>query len=334
MFWLPAGRSIRWQLIERNTMDQNKLLVIGDANIDIIINGLEHMPEMGKEVFVDNVSMRVGGGAANVAFGLTNLNCSVMFCGALGNDLHGRYIEKNMMAANIDITYLAFHNNLPTGISVSISNGDDRLFISSMGANSAVDPTHICSKTLHEVSHVHISICDPRQSLEPYINIAEQAHNHGCTVSLDIGWTDDAWDTEKLFNLLELTDVFFPNICEARCICGYEASIDELGSYLLKFVRDIVVVTCGADGATAFRQNERRSDKYEADAVDSVGAGDAFDAGFLCAYVERLPLSTCLAYGCACGSIAVSRIGGGSTAPSKSELLKAIALHKANDLTQ
>ena len=83
------------------------------------------------------------------------------------------------------------------------------------------------------------------------------------------------------------------------------------GQYLLSYVNDVVVITKGSDGAVAYHKKEKYSDKYVTKAIDSVGAGDAFNAGFLSAYVHKLPIEVCLSYGCACGSTAVQKVGGG-----------------------
>lgn len=77
------------------------------------------------------------------------------------------------------------------------------------------------------------------------------------------------------------------------------------------YVNDVVVITKGSDGAVAYHKKEKYSDKYVTKAIDSVGAGDAFNAGFLSAYVHKLPIEVCLSYGCACGSAAVQKVGGG-----------------------
>ena len=312
-------------------MDCSRLLVIGDVNIDIIIQGLETIPEMGQETFVDNIFMRVGGGAANTAIGLSKLECNTALCGALGDDSISRFVVGELQHAGIDLRYMAIHKDLPTGISVSISTGGDRLFISSAGASLMVNPDAISTAELKQFSHVHFSAWNPRQSLAAYSETAKRAHKMGCTVSFDIGWTDGEWNRWELFDMLQETDVFFPNLIEARNIFGNMAECDELGSYFLKHVRDIVVITNGANGATAYGKNgEKYWDSYKANAIDAVGAGDAFNAGFLSAYVCGKPLQQCLSYGCAAGSVAVSRVGGGASAPSREELIAITASHCAD----
>lgn len=292
-------------------MNHNKLLIIGDANIDIIINGLKNMPEMGQEIFVDNIFVRAGGGAANTAAGLAKLGCNPTLYSAVGNDQHGKFIERTLKSAGVELSLLRVHETLPTGISVSISDGSDRMFISSMGANPEIEPTSIDEKTLSQFSHIHLSAWNPKLSLKQYKETAKRARQLGCTVSLDIGWTDESWNHDELFDLLKETDIFFPNLSEARCLCWPTATEDQMGQYLLSYVNDVVVITKGSDGAVAYHKKEKYSDKYVTKAIDSVGAGDAFNAGFLSAYVHKLPIEVCLSYGCACGSAAVQKVGGG-----------------------
>lgn len=293
-------------------MKYNKVLVIGDVNIDIIINGLKNMPEMGQETFVDNIFVRTGGGAANTAAGLAKLDCDVSLYGTIGNDQLGTFIKKNLTSVGVDLSLLRIHETLPTGISVSISNDSDRMFITGMGATPEITPASLDEETLSQFSHIHLSVWNPRLSLKQYRATAEKAHKLGCTVSLDVGWTDENWNQDEIFALLKETDVFFPNFREAKCLCWPTATEDQMGQYLLEYVKDVVVITKGSEGAVAFHGRDKYSDKYVTNAIDSVGAGDAFNAGFISAYVHKLPLKICLSYGCAVGSASVCKVGGGS----------------------
>ena len=305
----------------------SRILVIGDANIDVIIHDLKSIPEMGKEVFVDDIGFRLGGGAANVAVGLAKLGADVSLYTNLGIDLHGQYIEESLKQSGVDLSLAVKVAGVPTGISVSISDGSDRLFISSMGTNRELNPSYLKVETLGQFDHVHFAIFSNRM-IQSYMNAVRNARKAGCGISLDIGWTNEEINRNEILCLLKNVDVFFPNYKEAQILFEDETEMDKLGKELLQYVRKAVVITNGSEGSTVYYHGQKLHKSYPARAIDAVGAGDAFDAGFLAGYIRNMSMETCLDYGSACGSIVVSRIGGGNTVPDKETLEKYIQKQK------
>ena len=131
----------------------------------------------------------------------------------------------------------------------------------------------------------------------------------GLTTSLDTNDDpDDGWEG-GLQEALRYVDIFLPNEREAQKVAGVsdlEAAVKKLATIV-----PLVVVKCGREGAMAQRGTERIvSPSVRVEAVDAVGAGDSFDAGFLHEYVQGVDLSACLAAGNRAGAFSTTRPGG------------------------
>ena len=129
----------------------------------------------------------------------------------------------------------------------------------------------------------------------------------GLTVSADPGHDPDGqW---RIDHLLAQLDLFLPNEVEARGISGRESPAAGL-EWLAGQVAT-VAIKCGADGAIAARGDERvRLPGFRARVVDTTGAGDAFDAGFLRAWLAGENLTACVRDGNACGALTAAHLGG------------------------
>jgi sugar/nucleoside kinase (ribokinase family) len=136
-----------------------------------------------------------------------------------------------------------------------------------------------------------------------------KAKKMGLTTSLDTNWDpDEKWD-DGLQEALPFTDIFFPNDDEALRIANTQ-DLQKAMEFLGKQVK-ILVVKKGAAGATAWVNNEVIAvPPYAVPVVETTGAGDSFNAGFLHHFVLGKSLQDCLAYGNACGALAVTALGG------------------------
>jgi len=131
----------------------------------------------------------------------------------------------------------------------------------------------------------------------------------GLTISLDTNDDpDDRWEGE-LHRVLRYVDVFLPNVRELGKITGtidVNAAVNRLAQMI-----SVVAVKMGSQGAIAQRGEERYSASVLAvEAVDPVGAGDSFDAGFIHQYVRGADVPTCLAFGNLAGALSTTRPGG------------------------
>src|SRR6266511_2389063 len=265
------------------------LLVLGDANPDLIVRG-DVAPEFGQaEKLVDRADLVIGGSGAIAACGAARLGLRVAFSGVVGEDVFGRFMLDALAERDVDIQGLVVDPSRPTGLSVVLSKGEDRATLTSLGA----------------IPHLR------------------EGHEAGASTSIDPNWDPAAeWDG-GLLSLLSQTDCFLPNSVEARSITG----VDDIDIAALTLAErgSIVAVKFGQGGGLALWGDDVvRSESIPADVVDTTGAGDSFDAGFLAGRLAGLPLSRCLQLAVACGSLSTRAAGGTAAQPTMDEAVAAL----------
>ena len=308
------------------------LLVIGDANPDLVLRGGDVEPAFGQqERIVEQGFMVLGGSAAITAAGAARLGLRTALAATVGDDALGRFVLEELAAAGVETTAVRVLPATSTGISVALSRPDDRAILTARGALAAHDPGGVPDDLLRRARHVHIAspFLQPllRDGLAPLIARARAA---GATVSLDPGWDpEERWST--VARAAVAADLLLPNEQEAAhlaaALSGVGAADPASGlpaprtaAAVLGSGGALVVVKSGADGALAVRDGRViRAASYRVDAVDTTGAGDSFDAGFLVGWLGGADLADCLALGCACGALSTRRAGGIGGQPTRAE---------------
>jgi sugar/nucleoside kinase (ribokinase family) len=167
--------------------------------------------------------------------------------------------------------------------------------------------------------HLHLGSMNCLQTLLPLVELARE---RGATISSDC---QDGPHLEKVcvcWNTLPIVDIFMPNAREACIMTGTERAYDA-ARRLGEKIR-VVVVKDGANGAWVAHGGEvmHVPGIQAGDVVDTTGAGDCFNAGFLYGYVtEGAPLDVCARYGNICGGLSVTGVGGATTAPTHTQLM-------------
>jgi sugar/nucleoside kinase (ribokinase family) len=206
-------------------------------------------------------------------------------------------------------------------VSVILSASDDRGIFTFPGTIAAMRPDDVRDEILARTRHVHVSSFFLQDALRPGLpSLLERARSLGATTSLDPNWDPaERWD-DGLLDALANVDVFLPNAAEVTRIArvddveGAAAALGERGP--------TVVVKCGEDGSLAWREGTvTRSPAARAEIVDTTGAGDSFDAGFVYAFLEGWALERALAFANACGALSCRAPGGVDGQPTLEEVL-------------
>jgi sugar/nucleoside kinase (ribokinase family) len=285
------------------------LLVVGDANPDLIVRGGDIVPAFGqREQIVDEAALVLGGSGSIMACGAARLGLSVGIAACVGDDALGRFTLEVLGDAGVDTGAVQV---LPgaSGVTVALAREDDRAILTARGALAALDPAAVRDELLARARHVHVAspFLQPRL-LAGLPDLIDRAHANGCTVSLDPGW-----DPDERWELATGVDVLLPNAQEADALGGGPA---------LAASGTIVAVKLGAEGAVAYAGSEVvLVGAPPVDVVDATGAGDSFDAGFLAAWLEGAGLEHALALGCACGALSTRALGGTAGQPDREEAL-------------
>ncbi len=297
-----------------------KSLVAGELNVDLILQGYQTFPTPGKEVLVDDLTLTLGSASAICARGLARLGNSVTFLGKVGPDAWGDFCIQALKAAGIDISRIICDPRLKTGITVSISSPSDRALVTYLGAIVELSGEDLPDSLLREFTHLHVSSYFLQEKLRPSVKqVFSRAHQLGLTTSLDPGYDpSETWGGDLRETLLE-TDVFFPNEVEASALTGRSEPEEALRG--LQNGRTLVVLKLGREGCMAFDKNSIvRVPAFPVKPVDTTGAGDSFNAGFLHAWQRKLPLLGCLRYGAASGALSTLGLGGIGAQPTLEEL--------------
>ena len=302
------------------------LLVLGDCNPDLVLRGDHVEPAFGQaERLVDEASMVVGGSGAILACGAARLGLRVALAAVVGDDIFGRFMREELEARGVDTSAVVVDSERPTGVTVVLSGSQDRAMLTSPGAIASLNRTMISDDLLERSRHIHVSSYFLQRSLVSELPaLFRHARAGEATTSIDPNWDPSGrWDDGLLATLPEV-DVFLPNEMEALSLARI-SSVEEAIGRLRAAGAGTVVVKAADHGAIAAQASDLvRLGAFPVEVVDSTGAGDSFDAGFLAGFLAGESVRRCLEIGNACGALSTLGVGGTATQPTMVEALDAI----------
>jgi len=300
-------------------MKKYDILSVGDINIEITLVNLPSMPILGREILAENAYRTMGGSTVNTAVGCAKMGLSSAFIGKVGADDDGKFLCRTLEDFGVDASLMCKDPSSPTGITVSLATAGDRAMATCLGAIGTLTADEIPDEVLASARHLHVAGYFLQTALRPSIvKLFQRAHALGLTTSLDTGW-DDTEQWEGVWEALKYADIFFPNESEATAITGendVEKAAEKLGQ-----VCPMSVVKHGAKGAVLYMGEKLyTANAFPGKPIDTTGAGDAFNGGFLGAFLSGIPAEKALVYGCAAGSISVTRKGSAASCPTRAEV--------------
>ncbi|GAA4587482.1 hypothetical protein GCM10023194_36500 [Planotetraspora phitsanulokensis] len=333
------------------------LLVVGDANPDVILSGAPRRPAYGqREELVDTGVLTVGGSGAIMACGAARLGLRTAFVGRVGDDEAGRFMLTSLEARGVDVSACVVDPALPTALTVVLVDGGgaahreagkeptgaglDRAILTAPGCLPFLSGTDVPRTLLASARHVHAAsfFLQPRLAAD-LPSLFSAARSHGATTSLDTN-DDPEGRWEGLAEVLAVTDVLLPNEAEVLAITGAGGTPSgpsphgsPAGSPVEEAARELAargvlpVVKLGRDGVLAWTDaGAVHAPAMEVDPVDTVGAGDSLDAGFVAARLRGLPLDAALRIAAACGSLSTRAAGGTSAQATWDEAVSAASV--------
>jgi sugar/nucleoside kinase (ribokinase family) len=292
-------------------MKQYDVLVAGELNPDLILSGSDVTPRFGQgEILVENAALTIGSSAAIFATATAKLGLQVGFVGVVGNDHFGQFMLEGLEDRGVRVSPVIVDDDLQTGLSVILSRGTDRAILTYSGAISKLRAEQITDDLLAQSKHLHVASYFLQTDLQSGLpDLLRRARAQGLTTSLDTNWDpEETWGPE-LNAVYPQIDVLLPNAQEAKFL-GRGKDWQE-GARALSGQGPIVAVKRGADGAVAVTGSEMiEVDAVKTEVVDTTGAGDNFDAGFLYGYLAGRPLEWSLKVAVACGSLSTQAVGG------------------------
>lgn len=294
---------------------QFDVVVIADLCVDILMKG-DVVPVWGQaEKFVDDCALELGGSAGIFASQFARLGGKVGLYGKVGNDLFGRFLRDRIAGLGIPTELVFTSERLGTPVGLGLITKDDRAMLTYRGCLPEITPEAVeASGLLAQAPHLHIASYFLLEAMRPHWpEVLPGLRRRGMTVSLDTNWSP-AGDWEAVREILGYVDVFVPNEEEALRVSGMD-DVEDAGKWLGQKVK-LTVIKRGARGAVAFdRATGSRFELPgaaldERSIVDTTGAGDSFDAGFVFAWLQGAPLESCVALGARCGISSLARMGG------------------------
>ncbi len=300
------------------------ILVAGEINPDLILSG-DVVPEFGQvEKLVDTATLAIGSSSAIFACGAARLGLKVAFIGVCGDDVIGRFMLDELSKHNVHVGNVIVRSDGQTGLSVILNNGSDRAILTHSGLIAELTASDITDNLLRQSRHLHVASYFLQTKLQPDLpSLFQHAHSSGLTTSLDTNY-DPSGMWAGFDELLSVTDVFLPNQTEALSIT--KSSDVESAAKQLAHKAKLVVVKLGAEGALACSKDSLfKATSIPANVIDTVGAGDSFDAGFLYGYLNNWEIEKSLRLACVCGALSTQQAGGTTGQPTLEEAMQYVS---------
>jgi sugar/nucleoside kinase (ribokinase family) len=307
------------------------LLVIGDVNPDVLVVDPDPVPVFGQvERIVREIRLTMGGSSSIMACGAARLGLRVAFCGVVGDDEAGRLSLEMMRERGVDVAACRVDGSTPTAVTVALARGSDRAILTALGTIGALGADDVPVDLVASARHLHAG----STALQPRLcgglpTLFRAARAVGTTTSFDANWDpDERW--EGLDGLLATVDICFPNLGEGRRWTGLAEPEDVVRGIVERaaMTRDAaagplaVALKLGADGAlAAWGDRVARVAPPAVAVVDTTGAGDTFDAGFVAGMLAGWSLERTVAFAVACGSASTRAIGGVDAQPTMEQAL-------------
>jgi sugar/nucleoside kinase (ribokinase family) len=288
-------------------MPRFDIAITGEINLDLILYGLPEQMATERELLASDFAITLGSSSAILAHNMAALGSKVAFTTKVGGDSFGTAALERLRQRGVNLERVVTGGK--SGVTILLPHETRRHILTFLGTISELRFEDLDLQYLTSARHFHLSSPYLQQQLLPRAaELFRQMKSAGLTTSLDTN--DDPDDRyQGLDEILPFVDILMPNEREALRIAQCE-DLETALATLAKKVKTIVVKR-GAHVAIAVREGERfAAPVVPISVIDSVGAGDSFDAGFLHQFVRGADLPSCLAYGNLCGALCATASGG------------------------
>jgi sugar/nucleoside kinase (ribokinase family) len=292
-------------------MPRFDVTIAGELNLDLILYGVPEELPRERELLAERMMLTLGGSSAILAHNLAALGSRVGFQARIGDDDLGQLALQPLRQSGVDVSRVhRTQGAVKTGITVILQRDGWRNMVTYSGTIADLQYEDLDFDYLTDSRHFHVSSFYLQRALRPRLpELFRRVKDAGLTTSLDTNDDpDDGWEG-GLQEALRYVDIFMPNEREAQKAAGagdLETAVQKLAAIV-----PLIAVKLGREGSMAQHGKERFvSRAVTVEAVDAVGAGDSFDAGFLREYLNGEDLLACLAAGNLAGAFSTTRPGG------------------------
>ncbi len=290
---------------------QKDVLVIGELNVDILLNQVKGFPIIGQEILANEMTFTLGSSSAIFAANLVSLGVATSFCGVIGQDLFGKYILSELNRKKVDTGLVVEVGQYQTGVTIILNYEQDRANVTHCGAMEYFGLSNIPIDQFAQYKHLHLSSYFLQKGLQKdIVHLFRTAREKGLSTSLDIQWDPENKWMFPYQCCLPYVDFFLPNEAEILALTG-TCQLSDAFEMLHSFSNTIIVKR-GVNGALAYHKGTYTEAVpfLHSHFVDAIGAGDSFNAGFISSYLQGKSLLDSLMFGNLAGAINTTASGG------------------------
>lgn len=287
------------------------VIVVGELNVDLILNQIESFPEIGKEILAKTMTLTLGSSSAIFASNLSSLGTEVSFIGKIGADSFGNLIVDSLAAKKVDTSMILKSGKLNSGATIVLNYGENRAMVTYQGSMNELTIADINPDNLKKAKHLHFSSYYLQPGIRKDIGaLFKLAKENGLTTSFDMQWDpEEKWELNYK-EVLPYVDIFLPNEEEIKNLTDTE-NVDKALEQLKDYA-NVVCIKMGSKGSLLHTKdgNNYKEPFLNKNVVDAVGAGDSFNAGFIFKFIEGADLKVCQEFGNLMGAVNTTAAGG------------------------
>jgi sugar/nucleoside kinase (ribokinase family) len=301
------------------------IIVVGELNVDLVLTGLPSLPGYRELRLARDMRFTLGSSSAIFACNAARLGASVGFVGKAGDDEFGDFMLRSLKQAGVDTSRIIRHPGGHTGICVVMSFPEDYAMVSFPGIRETFRLEEVDIDYVKTARHLHMSSFYIQPALRPGIpRLFRQAKEAGLSTSLDPDNDPTGSWNGGMREALGSVDLFLPNEQELMGIAGMKelsTAVEEM-----RGVAGTTIVKRGAAGVLIMTHGRTiAAPGFTINPMDTTGAGDSFNAGFVVRFLQGAPLEDCTAWGNACGALSTRALGGTAAFPDYGELQRFLA---------
>lgn len=281
------------------------VLTLFDACVDMVVDLGDLQVEFDqKEKLVKSARVMLGGSCCIFASQCAKLGLRTTGIGLVGRDAFGAVVFNGLKSAGVNTDYIREDESVSTAVGIALNRGEDRAILTDSESICRLGAEGLTDELLKSARHLHIGSYYLLTGLQKDIpEIVRRAKAFGLSVSLDTNWDpEEKWELPP--EILENVDYFLPNQAEIQWITGKK--LPEAARLACQ-----AAVKAGGKGAELYVKGRRLSmPPPTTEVVDTIGAGDSFDAGFIWARLQGLDDENTLKSALFCGSMNTRSAGG------------------------
>ena len=296
------------------------IVVVGELNVDLVLTGLPSLPAYKELRLARDMRFTLGSSSAIFACNAARLGARVGFVGKVGDDEFGDFMLRSLRQSGVDTSRIIRHTGGRTGICVVMSFPEDYSMVSFPGIRETFRLDEVDFDYVTTARHLHMSSFYIQPALRPDIpTLFRKAKEAGLSTSLDPDHDPNGLWNGGMRGTLPNVDLFLPNEQEATRIAG-AGDLDEAVERL-RGLAGMTVVKRGAAGVLVVSHDETiAAPGFAVQPVDTTGAGDSFNAGFVFKFMQGAPRAECAAWGNACGALSTQALGGTAGFPHPAQV--------------